>query len=163
MAERILRQNLQAALFDRLTDEEPRNRNEAAPSIPQAMAQIKANLRRDIEWLLNTRRAAVEPPFGARYLPESVYYFGLPDLTGAGLGAEEAQTEFARLIEEAVTIFEPRLRSVSVTILPAVLSHRLLRFQIEGLLRIEPGPERIQFDTVLELSSGSYKVERTGA
>jgi len=34
-----------------------------------------------------------------------------------------------------------------------------VKFQIEGFLRIEPGPERIQFDTTLDLASGGYHVE----
>jgi predicted component of type VI protein secretion system len=37
---------------------------------------------------------------------------------------------------------------------------RLLHFQIEGMLRTDPAPERIVFDTVLELSSGEYQVGR---
>ena len=36
---------------------------------------------------------------------------------------------------------------------------RVLRFQIEALLMIEPAPERITFDTKLELTSGEYSVE----
>jgi len=34
-----------------------------------------------------------------------------------------------------------------------------LRFQIQGLLRIDPAPERVTFDTVLELTSGEYQVK----
>jgi type VI secretion system protein ImpF len=35
----------------------------------------------------------------------------------------------------------------------------VLRFQIEGLLDMDPAPERISFDTVLQLSSGEYQVK----
>ena len=36
---------------------------------------------------------------------------------------------------------------------------RQLRFLIEGLLRMEPNPEQVVFDTVLEISSGEYHVK----
>ena len=35
---------------------------------------------------------------------------------------------------------------------------RTLRFQIQGLLRVDPTPEQVIFDTLLELSSGEYEV-----
>jgi type VI secretion system protein ImpF len=34
----------------------------------------------------------------------------------------------------------------------------VLRFQIQGLLDMDPAPEHISFDTVLQLSSGEYQV-----
>ena len=34
-----------------------------------------------------------------------------------------------------------------------------MRFQIEAVLRLEPVPEQITFDTVLELSSGEYEIK----
>jgi predicted component of type VI protein secretion system len=35
----------------------------------------------------------------------------------------------------------------------------MLRFRIEGLARIDPAPEQVTFDTVLELTSGEYQVK----
>ena len=42
---------------------------------------------------------------------------------------------------------------------PLAESARNLHFKIEALLIMDPAPERISFDTVLELASGQYKVE----
>ena len=39
------------------------------------------------------------------------------------------------------------------------LGPRILRFQIEALLKMDPAPEQIVFDTVLQLNSGEYKVK----
>jgi len=36
---------------------------------------------------------------------------------------------------------------------------RILHFQIEALLKMDPAPEQILFDTVLQLNSGEYKVK----
>jgi type VI secretion system protein ImpF len=42
---------------------------------------------------------------------------------------------------------------------PSAGGARTLRFVIEGLLRIDPAPEHISFDTTLELTSGEYAVK----
>jgi type VI secretion system protein ImpF len=39
---------------------------------------------------------------------------------------------------------------------------RTLRFRIEGLLIMDPAPEHVSFDTVLELTSGEYEVRNAG-
>lgn len=161
MAERRNRQDILPSLLDRLTDDEPRNRSEAEVSRGQALRDLKASLRRDIEWLLNTRRRITPLPDGAVHLPESLFQFGLPDLTGYALNTERDQTELIGMIEQIISTFEPRLRAVIVSMQPITAAARVIRFQIEGILRVEPGPERIQFDTLLELASGTYKVEGT--
>lgn len=147
------------SLLDRLTDLEPANRYEAPVPMAQSMRLLKTHIRRDIEWLLNSRRTIVEPPQGARELPYSLFQYGLPDFTGFSLRDSNDQSRLTAIIEAAIATFEPRLKNVSVQMLPVGGSTRLLKFQIEALLRVEPGPERIQFDTTLELASGTYTVE----
>jgi predicted component of type VI protein secretion system len=36
---------------------------------------------------------------------------------------------------------------------------RVLKFVIEGLLCMDPAPEAVRFDTVLELGKGEYEVK----
>lgn len=163
MAERVKRQDIQISLVDRLTDAAPKERVEAPLTPSQAVRVLRAGLRRDLEWLLNTRRRIDEPPEGAKELPASLFLYGLPDMSGRVVGIGRQQEELAREIEKAIAIFEPRLKNVSVKAFEATSVSRVLRFQIDGLLRIDPGPERIQFDTTLELASGSYHVEARGA
>jgi type VI secretion system protein ImpF len=147
------------SLLDRLTDLEPRNRNEAPVLMAQGMRLLKQNIRRDIEWLLNSRRQIQSPPEWCRELNYSLYEYGLPDLTSMALNTSRDQAKLSSLIENAIAVFEPRLRNVVVSMVPVAGNNRVLRFQIEGLLRVEPGPERIQFDTTLDLTSGTYNVE----
>jgi type VI secretion system protein ImpF len=163
MAERLKRQEFQISLVDRLTDMAPKDKAETPLTPAQAVRVLKAGLRRDLEWLLNSRRRIGEPPEGAQQLPASLYLFGLPDMSGRQVGIHRQQDELAREIERAIAIFEPRLRNVSVKAFDATSVSRTLRFQIDGLLRIDPGTERISFDTTLELASGSYRVEARGA
>ena len=57
-------------------------------------------------------------------------------------------------------IFEPRLRGIKVVPLePVAGSPHVMRFQIDGLLEMDPAPEHISFDTTLQLSSGEYQVK----
>jgi len=36
---------------------------------------------------------------------------------------------------------------------------RQLRFSIQALLKMDPSPERVSFDTVLEVTTGQYAVK----
>jgi type VI secretion system protein ImpF len=63
-------------------------------------------------------------------------------------------------METTIARFEPRLMNVAVTMLPVSETTRVVRFQIEGLLRADPAPERVIFDTVFDTIRGEYQVGR---
>lgn len=152
----------QASLLDRLIDRDPKVSSEPPAAQAQSLRDLKASLRRDIEMLLNTRRPPTEMPAGASELPNSVYYYGLPDITGLSVKQQKDQNRLMQIIEHAIIMFEPRLTNVSVTLQPSHTGERTIRFQIEAMLMIEPAPERIAFDTRLEVMSGQYQVEGEG-
>lgn len=158
MAGRSHQRILQPSLIDRLIDLEPQNRKEATIAQAQSFRQLKDSVRRDLEWLLNTRRTPAEPPARAKELWRSSYSYGLPDLTGMALNTAEARGDLSQILETAISSFEPRLRNVTAILQPSAVGSRMLRFQIEALLLTEPAPARIFFDTTLELTSGEYEV-----
>jgi len=148
------------SVLDRLIDQEPKRTSEAPPSAAQSLRALKASMRRDIEWLLNTRRSAEDPPAGAAELQRSLHVFGLPDIYSVGSNTPQDYNRLARSMESALAVFEPRLRTIRVTLSSGSnAASRVLRFQIEGVLRVEPVPEHVTFDTVLELTSGEYEVK----
>jgi type VI secretion system protein ImpF len=148
------------SILDRLIDRDPEHTTEPPPNPAQSLRELKASLRRDIEWLLNTRRCIQDPPEGAVELPKSLHGYGLPDICSSSMGPMRDYRRLARTMEFALSAFEPRLRGIRVTPAAAIdSSSRILRFQIEGVLRLEPVPERVTFDTVLELTSGEYEVK----
>ena len=149
---------IRPSLIDRLIDREPENRKEAPDARAQSLRELKDSVRRDLEWLLNSRRCPVEPPLSAKELWRSVYCYGLPDITGVALHTGEDRSRLARLVEAAVAAFEPRLQNVTVSMKPVAMDSHVLRFQIEALLRTEPAPARVSFDTTLELTKGEYEV-----
>ena len=158
MAGKPTDRSIRPSLLDRLIDEEPGNRNEAPDRRAQSLKELKDSVRRDLEWLLNSRRSPAEPALSAKELWRSVYCYGLPDTTGLAMTSAEDRTRMARMVASAVAAFEPRLTNVTVSMDPPTASSRVLHFQIEGLLKMEPSPARVFFDTKLELSSGEYEV-----
>jgi len=150
------------SVLDRLIDNEPLNRNEAMLSRAQSVRQLKGALRRDLEWLLNTRRIADDILEGYPDLAKSAYGFGLPDFTSFSFANVKDRARLLRALESAIRNFEPRLTAVRVIPLETQSeggAKKLLRFQIEGLLKMDPAPERVSFDTVLQLTTGEYQVK----
>ncbi len=149
---------LTQSLLDRLIDESP-GASDPATTHQQSLRQFKAGLKRDLEWLLNTRRTAEPIAEELREASRSVFGFGLPDIASLAVDSTEDRARLGHMLESAIARFEPRLDGVRVTMEPPTPLSRRLRFHIEGLLRVDPAPEQIDFDTVLELASGQYLVK----
>ena len=132
---------------------------EADPRVTAERA-LKASLRRDLEWLLNTRRIVDPPPESLVEVNRSVYNYGLPDFSAYSLNSPKDRNRLLRALEVTIAIFEPRLAGVKVTAVETPTpGSRMLRFQIEGLLLKDPAPEQVSFDTVLQLANGEYQVK----
>jgi type VI secretion system protein ImpF len=151
--------NVTLSLLDRLTDQELSLKTDPTQGRAQSLRQLKASLRRDIEWLLNTRRSIEAPTDPALEIERSLFNYGLPDISSLGVRSTTDQKRLLWMIESTIANFEPRIQGPRVTMEPVAGSARILRFQIQGLLRIDPAPERVTFDTVLELTSGEYQVK----
>jgi type VI secretion system protein ImpF len=148
------------SVFDRLIDQDRNVRAEAPPTRLQSMRELKASLRRDLEWLLNTRQSLDVPPEGATELERSLHTYGLPDITSMSGSSAEDQKKLVRIMETALTNFEPRLANPKVRFVQTGEGKtHILRFVIDGLLRIDPAPEYVTFDTVLETVIGAYEVK----
>jgi type VI secretion system protein ImpF len=151
------------SVFDRLIDHDPRNSKEAALTRGQSVHQLKEAVRRDLEWLLNTRIVAVPPDSRLREVNRSVYVYGLPDFTAYSMSSPEDQSRLIRHLQTAIKRFDPRLDKVRVVPLDVEGANtRILHFRIEALLLMDPAPEHISFDTTLQLTSGEYEVANAG-
>jgi type VI secretion system protein ImpF len=149
-----------SSILDRLIDLNPDVPSDPPANRSQSVRQLKISLRRDLEWLLNSRRNPDEVPETYEELFRSLYNYGLPDVTSMALNAPRDRQRLLRLIEQTIEIFEPRLMSTRVRALETTISgSRTLRFQIEALLKMDPAPEQILFDTVLQLNSGEYQIK----
>lgn len=125
----------------------------------ESVGLLKQNLLRDLQWLLNTRRTSDADLEGYPHLVRSVYNYGLEDITAFSADSSETPGELRRTIEATIERFEPRLADVRVTLVDTGKStERRIRFLVEGTLRTEPDPERVEFDTVLEIASKRFEV-----
>jgi len=159
-----LDRTVQWSVLDRLIDANPDNAVEPPLTWAQSVRELKRGLRRDLEWLLNTRRIVVPAPAGMTELEQSLYHYGLPDITSASSESTDTRNWLRRQVEETIRVFEPRLTDVHVSV-EAVgdLARREVRFVVEALLQMEPSPGQVVFDTVLEISSATFEVKGAGA
>ena len=116
-------------------------------------------LKRDLEWLLNTRQPPIDDIATYPAAKSTVINYGLPDISSLGLNNASDHRALRIAIETCLRNYEPRLMDVRVSLEGSDTADRRLRFHIEGNMKLDPAPEEIAFDTVLELTSGEYKVK----
>lgn len=146
------------SVLDRLIDFEPDVKAEPSVSRSKALRQVKVALKRDLEWLLNTR-SVFDVPEELPLLANSMLAYGLPDFTNFSVKSTGDQHELTLALEAALKRFEPRLEDIVVSVVNASVLERAFRFKIEARLRIDPVPEPISFDTTLQLGSGNFAVK----
>ena len=160
MAQLEVERTVQWSVLDRLIDTDPHSPAEPSFTWAQSVRELKRGLRRDLEWLLNTRRVVQPAPEAFAELQQSLYRFGLPDITSASAESTDTRNWLRRQVEDSITLFEPRLSGVHVTVGGVGdAGRREVRFVVEALLRMEPSPEQVVFDTVLEVSSSTFEVQ----
>jgi predicted component of type VI protein secretion system len=64
------------------------------------------------------------------------------------------------VMKESVGLFERRLKNVQIHFQPVVGGSRSLQFTISGVLLMDPAPEEVRIDTVLDSSSARYEVKK---
>ena len=152
MAQPLEKYRVVASLFDRLTDEEPRNSREVPPPERDQREHYKASVARDLTSLLNTRRSESDIPEEFEHTQESVAAYGLQDFSTAPMDREAIR----RAVERTIRRFEPRLTRVQVTIIET--RDFAFSFRISGVLRIEVTAESVVYDAELPIESRRFKV-----
>jgi len=147
------------SVLDRLIDRDPKTRSEIPFTRAQSLRELKLALKRDLEWLLNTRKTIDPSPDSARETVRSVYHYGFEDISSKAVLSSRDQNDLVREMESVIAVFEPRLKRAKVRLEREEGSYRSLKFVIEGLLCMDPAPEPVRFDTVLELGKGEYEIK----
>ena len=147
------------SVLDRLIDRDPKTRSEVPLSRAQSLRELRFALKRDLEWLLNTRRTIDPAPESATETVRSVYHYGFADVSSKSVLSPRDHDDLIRDMESAISAFEPRLKRARVHLEPVEGAYRTLKFVIEGLLCMDPAPEPVRFDTVLELGKGEYEIK----
>ena len=124
----------------------------------QSIRYLRDSIKRNLEWLLNTRRPPIAGIEDYSLAKHTVLNYGLLDLSSLSTASSSDQRRLQAAIAEAVAHNEPRLRDVNVRLQEGDLTKKKLRFHIEARMEIKPMPEEIAFDTVLDRSTGEYEV-----
>jgi len=153
-------QRPQLPLLDRLIDDAPDVQRDPPLSTGDAAALLRRSVRRDIEALLNARRRWRSWSDGYRELAISPVGYGVTDFA-AGAFNDPAQRDQLRAgIEETIRRFEPRLAQVRVILIDSDNTQdATLRLRIEAMLRVEPAPEPIAFDTLVDPATAEVQVK----
>jgi type VI secretion system protein ImpF len=147
------------SVLDRLIDTVPGDQFEVPLSRPQSVRLLKSAVRRDLEWLLNTRRIFQIPDDSLKELNRSVYVYGLPDFSSYVMALASDRSKLIRQILAAINLFEPRLANVRLSMIESDdIAKKDIRLRIEAMLRMDPVPEPISFDTVIELKTGNCRI-----
>lgn len=158
------RELLLPSLLDRLLDDNPEQSAESLWHEGQILKVIKRGLCRDLQQLLNARRPLDQVPEQFTELRTSLLNFGLPDLQSLEIREDRDLSTICRRIEEAIVVFEPRLKRVRVTPQSSDQERRpvdrRLRFVIQAELVVEPLRELVQLVSALDAGSGDFLVER---
>lgn len=147
------------SVLTRLIDDAPEESQDRTADRHQSIRELKQAVRKDLEALLNTRQETLdELPAGYEALDGSLLTYGLPDFTCFDLASQQDRGRVARSLEQAITIFEPRLDRIRVR-LEEQRASRGLHFRIEAVLRVEPSPEPVRFDAELQPTTQRYRVQ----
>ncbi|HSC62412.1 MAG TPA: type VI secretion system baseplate subunit TssE [Caldimonas sp.] len=157
-----VRNRLQPALLDRLTDDRPEDRKEAESHRVMSKSQLREAVLRDLGALFNSVQPLGEAAEPYPMLADSVLNFGLPPLSGQ-LASKLDVSVLETTIRQAILRFEPRIlpdtlevrAQESATVLD---THNVIDFEIRGHLWSQPVPLEILLRTQLDLEAGQVEV-----
>lgn len=122
---------------------------------------LRRVIRRDLEWLLNTRLVGGEVFEGYEEIGKSILVYGLSDLSNFSTKSVQDSAAICDMITKSVRAFEPRLakRSVKVEFLPSSdITDLRMHFRISAMIHVDPISEPVTFDTAFDRDSGTVTV-----
>jgi type VI secretion system protein ImpF len=160
--QRTPQEQLQPALLDRLTDEEPDQKLEPRQMRVMSKKRMREAVLRDLAWLFNTTR--LDPDMDPAKYPharKSVINFGLPALAGQTSSSLEV-TDLERAVRQSILDFEPRILPASLRVRALEIgnfdNHNVIGVEISGQLWSQPIPIELLVRTEIDLETGQVEV-----
>lgn len=144
------KQQLQASILDRLIDDEPDFQDAPSRTEGITISEMRKNVRRDIEALLNARIQWHTWPSQYTELATSCLSYGLPDFSSMPVSSHEGRVLLCEIVRNTILKFEPRFLEVEVFSDEDMPINRVLNLRINALLYADPEPEFISFDSEVE-------------
>lgn len=145
---------LRSSILDRLTG--PNNQGRFAGR--QSLEQLLDGVHRDLEQLLNTRYRVNAWPPDLDELEHSLVNYGIPDFAGVNMSSPAEREAFRNMVEDAIRLHEPRFLRVQVKLIDNQdRLDRTIRFKIDAIVKADPEPAEVQFDS--RVDSNSRRIE----
>ena len=154
-------------VFDRLTETDFRNNQ-----CRFTFQEMEARVFRDLEDLLNTRRAGPDQFTNLARVEQSIVNYGLRDLSHINAASTDARQAYADHVRDTIQGFDSRLTDVEVSVRRTEEVEKALRhtfkisamyFRIKATLRLGQGvAEPVVFDTLFDASLGRHTVSAAG-
>ncbi len=146
-----------ASVLDRLLDAHPDQARDRRQTASESIDALRRAVHRDVEHLLNARRPWRTPPLAT--LKQSPLGYGIADFTAGAFNEEGERDKLRGEIADAIRRFEPRLTQVEVRLVDNVSTLRtVLTLHVSALLLIDPMPEPISFDTLIDTTTADVVV-----
>ena len=165
MADRNISERLQPSLLDRLTDNEPSEKEESREMRVIDIRHLREIVQRDLSFLLNTNNSEswIDP---ARYplAAKSVLNYGVRDVAGDFSTLDKAQA-IRKSIMHAIETYEPRIRSGSANVeirTKDVERETVVSFDIRADMWAEPIPIELYLRSTVDITTGQITLERAG-
>ncbi len=127
--------------------------------------ELRDSIARDLEWLLNTKHTQSMDLDRFPEAKNSILTYGVPDFSTYSWRSAADARAIARILEETIRRFEPRLlpRSIKVEVLPASnVDQFTIGFRISAILNVDPIREAVDFDTAIDFESTAVHVKGGG-
>jgi len=159
-----VRDRLQPALLDRLTDDNPGQQEEPVDRRVMTKSQIRQAVLRDLSWLFNaTRLSDSELPEAFAEVRRSVLNYGLPALSGRTASSLDPMA-MEEMVRRCILAYEPRILPGSLRIEASISSrqldhHNQIGFRIDGQLWAQPVPVHLLLRTDIDLETGAVEIQ----
>ncbi|HEX5356853.1 MAG TPA: type VI secretion system baseplate subunit TssE [Aquabacterium sp.] len=146
----------QSSLWDRLlVSDTPR----ADVYLGVDLNQLKAQVARDLERLLNTRRCYDDEDFaGFPLTGSSIFNFGIPDFSAKSLSSGVDRDQICQAMAKAIERYDPRLRNVMVRLRDTQSEVHRLAFDIHAMLRVTGFQDAVSFGAQFDSAGMYYQV-----
>jgi|SRR6516162_7090741 len=155
---------LQPCLLDRLTDEEPGNREEGRNQRIISIQRYRAGVLRDLEWLFNSIGHFPDETVGELTFADyeeayrSVINYGIRQLY---VRLTPDIQEIEKMLTDAILVFEPRINSRTLRVTVSIEGN-VVSIELAGELWVNPLPERLYIKTELDLESSQCSMREGG-
>lgn len=163
MAELTHQERLQPSLLDRLTDNQPRSREESRDQRVFSIRRLREVVLRDLGWLMNTTNLEThEDLTDYPEVAKSVLNYGIEELAGVLASGLDA-LKLEQMLRNSIKQFEPRIlpQTLKVRVITAAdqMNRNALTFEITGELWAQPIPLQLYLRTKVDLETGQVSVE----